>query len=207
MSLTKSLKTLLGALVLTTAAVATPHKAAAQDYYVGQIILVGFNFCPRGTSSLEGQLVSIASNTAQFSLLGTIFGGDGRTTYGLPRARGRSLVGQGNGPGLTPRVMGQPGGGTTRTMTAATMAPHNHTVRANNLDGAWPGPGNKLLAAAPPSGTGQETIYSDQGVTIQMSPAMISDSGQANPAAFPVQDPSLGLRYCVVDFGVYPPRN
>lgn len=166
MSYLTPIKTLLGALALTTAAITTPQKAASQSYYIGEIITVGYNFCPRGTFSMEGQLLAISQYDAFFSLLGTIYGGDGRTTFGLPRARGRSLLGQGNGPGLGSYQMGNLGGQLSQTMTIPTMPQHKYSVRATNSDGDKPGPGGKLLAAAPPNGVGTETIYSDQAATV-----------------------------------------
>ena len=81
--------------------------AQAQDFYIGQIITFAGNFCPRGTASAEGQLLSISQNEALFSLIGTYYGGDGRTTFGLPDLRGRSVVNSGTGPGLTEQKVGQ----------------------------------------------------------------------------------------------------
>ena len=147
----------------------------------------------------------ISSNTALFSLLGTTYGGDGRTTFGMPDLRGRTAMGQGNGPGLTPRGEGQKFGAEARTLTANQLPSHSHAVNANNLDGDKAGPGNKLLAAAPPSGTGSETIYSDQDPTTQMSPQMIANAGSSLP--FNVQDPYLTVTYCIATLGIYPSRN
>ena len=182
-----------------------PASASAQDYYIGQIITVAFNFCPNGTARADGTLLAVSQNDALFSLYGTIYGGDGRTTFGLPRARGRSFVGQGSGPGLSSYREGQVFGAESTTMTFLTMPAHSHRVNANNLDGDKPGPGNKILAAAPDEGTGTETIYSDQPATVQMSSQMISNTGGSR--SFPLRDPSLGLLQCVVLFGVYPSRN
>ena len=182
-----------------------PTKASADEPFLGDIIAVGFNFCPRGWTAAEGQLLPISSNTALFSLLGTTYGGDGRSTFGLPDLRGRTAMGQGSGPGLTPTSMGTKKGAEAITLTVAQMPPHRHTVRANNLDGDKAGPGGKLLAAAPPSGVGSETIYSTEPATTQMSAAMISPSGGGQPMA--VQDPYLVMRYCIALTGVYPSRS
>ena len=75
--------------------------------FIGQIIMVGFNFAPRGWAKCQGQLLAIASHQALFSLLGTMYGGDGRTTFGLPDYRGRTPIGEGSGPGLSNVVQGQ----------------------------------------------------------------------------------------------------
>jgi len=192
-------------LALATTFLGVPDKAAAgPNPYIGDIMAVGENFCPRSWTEAAGQLLPISSNTALFSLLGTTYGGDGRTTFGLPDLRGRRAMGQGNGPGLTQRREGQKFGAEAHTLTAAQMPSHSHTVNANNLDGDKPGPGGKILAAAPPGGTGSETIYSDQGPSVQMSPQMIADSGGSQP--LDVVDPYLVMRYCIALQGIYPSR-
>lgn len=182
-----------------------PDRAAAGvNPYIGDIMAVGTTFCPRGWASAEGQLLPISNYTALFSLLGTTYGGDGRTNFALPDLRSRRAMGQGNGPGLTQRRQGQKFGAEALTLTISQLPSHSHAVNANNLDGDKPGPGNKVLAAAPPSGTGSETIYSDQGPTIQMSPQMITNAGGSQP--FNVEDPYLAMRYCIALDGVYPSR-
>lgn len=89
---------------------AAPAADAGMDDYLGEIVTVGFNFCPRGMMEADGRLLPIAENTALFSLLGTLYGGDGRTTFALPDLRGRVMVGAGQGPGLTDRRQGERGG-------------------------------------------------------------------------------------------------
>lgn len=89
---------------------AVPVAHAGPDAYLGEIMTVGFNFCPRGTLEADGRLLPINENTALFSLLGTLYGGDGRTTFALPDLRGRVVVGAGQGPGLTDRRQGARGG-------------------------------------------------------------------------------------------------
>ncbi|WP_146591332.1 phage tail protein [Puniceibacterium confluentis] len=185
---------------------AVPDRAAAgANPYLGDIIAVGYTFCPRGWTSAEGQLLSINSFQALFSLLGTTYGGDGRTTFGLPDLRGRVAMGQGFGPGLSPRYEGQKFGAETRVLSVNQMPVHSHAVNANNLDGDKAGPGDKLLAAAPPSGTGSETIYSDKPHDRQMSTEMISTVGGNQPLG--IQDPYLALRYCIALQGIFPSRN
>lgn len=97
---------LAGALMAGTA----PAAYAGPDEYLGEIVTAGFNFCPRGTQEADGRLLPINENTALFSLLGTMYGGDGRTTFALPDLRGRTIVGAGQGPGLTERRQGERGG-------------------------------------------------------------------------------------------------
>lgn len=96
--------------------------------FIGEIIMFGGNFAPRGWALCDGQLLAIASNTALFSILGTTYGGDGRTTFGLPDLRGRVAIHAGSGPGLSPRTLGEKSGSETTTLTVANMASHNHSV-------------------------------------------------------------------------------
>ncbi len=194
------------ALALTLGFVSAPKPAeAGPDAYIGDIMIVGFNFCPRGWALADGQLLPISQNQALFSLLGTQFGGDGRTTFGLPDMRSRAAIGQGSGPALPTYRAGQVGGGEYTVMTTLTMPSHNHLVNANNLDGDKPGPGGKLLAAAPTGGTGNETIYSNQPANVTMNPTMIGNTGQNLPIY--TQDPYLGLYHCIATVGIFPSRS
>lgn len=104
-------KTMLAAALIGGAiAITAPAADAGPEEYMGEIITVGFNFCPRGTLEAYGRLLSISENQALFSLFGTIYGGDGRTSFALLDLRGRTMIGSGTGPGLTPRRMGEKGG-------------------------------------------------------------------------------------------------
>lgn len=104
------------------------RAARPSDPFLGEILMVGFNFAPRGWALCDGQLLPIAQNTALFSLLGTIYGGDGRTTFALPDLRGRTAFHPGSGPGLDPLSLGQKGGSNTNTITANQLPPHTHTI-------------------------------------------------------------------------------
>ena len=99
--------------------------------FLGQIQPFGFNFAPRGWAQCDGQILPISQNTALFSLLGTTFGGDGRTTFALPDLRSRSIVHIGTGAGLDNIKWGERGGATTHTLTLAQMPSHNHNVSVN----------------------------------------------------------------------------
>ena len=94
--------------------------------FIAQISLFGGNFAPRGWALCDGQLLPISQNTALFSLLGTTYGGDGRTTFGLPDMRGRALLHAGSGPGLSTRRIGQEGGNERVTLSIGEMPSHNH---------------------------------------------------------------------------------
>src|SRR5215211_4319727 len=96
--------------------------------FIGQIMLVPYNFAPRGWAFCAGQILPIAQNTALFSLLGTTFGGNGQTTFALPDLRGRAPIGQGQGPGLSNISLGEAAGTETVTLLSTNMPAHSHTV-------------------------------------------------------------------------------
>lgn len=195
------------ALALGIATFAAPQEAFADtEPYLGEIAPMSISgFCPVGWASTEGQILAISENEALFALIGTTFGGDGNVSFGLPDLRGRVPIGQGTGNGLSPRAWGQTGGQEAVTLTSNQLASHSHAVNATNSDGNFPGPGGKILAAAPDGGTGQETIYSDQPANVQMSAQMIVPSGGSQPVN--VQDPTQVIRYCIALQGVFPPRS
>jgi microcystin-dependent protein len=195
--------------LLTAAALAaTATAASAQDQYLGSVMLVGFDFCPRGTAAAEGQLLSIAENTALFSLYGTIYGGDGRTTFALPDLRGRAPIGRGAGPGLSNIPIGQGGGAETHTMSVAEMPSHGHdvtvTVNGTTAQGNSPSPGGNL-----PALSANAAIYAPPGTTVAMAPGMAAGqtSNTGGGQAFGLRDPYLAMRYCIVTQGIFPSRS
>jgi len=119
--------------------------------FVGQISIFGFNFAPRGWAFCQGQLLSIAQNSALFSLLGTTYGGDGVTTFGLPDLRGRVPNGVGQGPGLANYVQGEVSGTESATLTVNNLAAHSHGVGCFDDDGAAQLVKNNVLTNSPPS--------------------------------------------------------
>lgn len=170
----------------------------AVDPYIGEIMTIGFNFAPRGWALCDGQLLPISQNTALFSLLGTTFGGDGRTTFALPDTRGRAGVGVGNGPGLPDTAWGQRGGSTSFTITTAQMPSHSHNFRAHNGDPTIGSPANALLS--------NSDIFTI-GKTANQN--MQSDSIQNNGGGQSVvkRSPYLGLYQCIALQGTYPSRS
>jgi microcystin-dependent protein len=100
------------------------------EAFVGSLMLVPYNFAPKNWALCQGQLLNISSNTPLFSLLGTIYGGNGTSNFALPDLRGRHAIDQGQGPGLATYVIGQAGGTATETLTTNTVPPHNHPVNA-----------------------------------------------------------------------------
>lgn len=179
------------------------------DPFIGQIMMVGFNFAPRGWAFCDGQLLSIASNTALFSLLGTQYGGDGRTTFGLPDLRGRCAVGMGNGPGLTPRRQGDRIGQESVVLTQNDMPSHTHPLMGNNADANTNDPTNSTLAkdnvviergspAIPVNG------YNTGVANVGMG-ASIGNSGGSQ--AHNNMQPSLVMNYVIALQGIFPSRN
>lgn len=126
--------------------------------FIGEIMMVGFNFAPRGWALCNGQILSIAQNTALFSLLGTTYGGNGQTTFGLPNLQGRVPMHWGHGPGLTPRDIGETGGTESVTLLLTEIPSHTHQVTLPP-GGASSGPGN----SPSPIGTFPAQIDDGQG--------------------------------------------
>ena len=181
---------------------AAPQSASAQSFYIGQLVPGGYNFCPRGSLAANGQLLPVASNSALFSLLGTIYGGDGRTTFALPDLRGRAPLHAGNGPGLSARPLGQRGGAETVTMTAAQMPSHSHMVGARNKRGDKRGPGTDFPA---PSSVTEQSIYHEGPADVTMDPKMIKNSGGGQPMQ--IMNPYLVIQWCIAIDGIYPSRS
>ncbi len=185
-----------------------PKNSYASEPFIGQIQMFGFNFPPRGWTFCDGQLLPIASYTALFSLLGTTFGGNGRTDFGLPDLRGRTAVHPGNGPGLTPVTWGQKAGAQTRTLTESNLPSHTHgvtvTVKAKSGQGKEQGPEGHVLAY-----DRRETQYSDQAPDVDMSASSVTvtvDSAGGSQA-FDIRDPFLGIYHSIALTGTFPSRN
>jgi microcystin-dependent protein len=165
--------------------------------FLGEITLVPYNFAPRGYAFCQGQILSISQNTALFSLLGTTYGGDGVSTFGLPDLRGRCAVSQGQGPGLSNYDLGEQTGTETVTLTTGQMPAHGHAANARDDD---PNSGlvtNNLLANL--------QAYSNKAANATLSGTMIGQTGGNQPHAN-IQ-PLLVLNYCIALQGIYPSRN
>lgn len=202
-----SLKNLAAAAAVLSASVALPAPAqAGTEPYIGEIIAYGFDFCPRGFLPANGQLLSIAQNSALFSLLGTTYGGNGRDTFGLPDLRSRVVVGQGsNASGSYP--LGARDGAEGFLVVPSTMAPHTHAaaLRAvGNASGTTNDPTDNSVGRA---STGYN-IYStaDPNVDMNAGDAVINSTGSAVPASVPLTSPALTMNYCIATQGVFPSR-
>ena len=171
------------------------------DPMLGEIYLSGINFAPRGYLFCQGQILSISQNTALFALLGVNFGGNGSTTFGLPDLRGRVPMGWGQGPGLTPRTLGEMGGSETVTLLSTQMPAHNHGLTAVSDAGDTSSPTGAYLA-----NTGSlDREYKTSGSTTQMNPAAVGISGGNQPHEN--MPPYLVLNFYIAVEGIFPSRN
>lgn len=170
--------------------------------YISEVRLFGPTWAPRTWALCHGQLMAISPNTALFSLIGTIYGGDGRTTFALPDLRGRVAVGQGDGPGLSPVSNGWKGGQERVTLNVLEIASHNHSAAATSTIGNQPSPVGNIPAA---ENVGVADIYSDASPDGTMNPNMIGRTGGNQPHEN--RQPWLGISYIICLFGIYPSRS
>ncbi|MEZ4385631.1 MAG: tail fiber protein [Nannocystaceae bacterium] len=161
---------------------------------IGEIRLFAGNFAPRSWAFCEGQLLPISQNSALFSILGTMYGGDGRTTFALPDLRGRAPIGVGHGPGLSDIRQGEKGGAEQVTLTTSQLPSHNHQLRVSTNDGntkeasqGYLAPGNYATSANASAPAGA-----------------ITNTGGNLPV--PIVQPYLGLRYIIAVQGIFPSR-
>ncbi|GLR15568.1 phage tail protein [Portibacter lacus] len=185
------------------------EESFSNDPFIGEIVLFAGNFAPRGWAFCDGQLLSIPSNSALFSILGTTYGGDGETTFGLPDLRGRVAVGQGSGPGLNHISLGQKLGENETSLNINNLPSHSHQVSAklylgDGLATSSIGEGNHLAV-----NTGTTPIYTDNiNTTVNSAENLdISISTEGNNQAFSNMQPGLGLNYIIALFGTYPSSN
>lgn len=175
--------------------------------FVGEICLLPFNFAPRGWALCQGQLMPISQNTALFSLLGTTYGGDGKSTFALPDLRGRAAVSAGQGPGLSSYSLGETTGTPTVTLLAPEMPLHTHaltgTLKASNSPAGATSPTGGVFAT--PSGRDE---YTEGPGTISLAADLIggvSDGAGGNNAHSNMM-PFLAINYCIALTGVFPQR-
>jgi len=173
------------------------------DPYIAEIRIFPFNFAPRGWALCNGQLLPISQNTALFSLLGTNFGGNGISTFGLPNFQGSAPVHRGQGPGLSDRGIGESGGVDAVTLISTEMPVHGHGLRAHGADfGDVNAPSSAVVLAKSQGGP----IYStatDQNL-VNAAPNAISPAGGNQPHNN--LPPYLTLTFCIALQGVFPPR-
>ena len=173
------------------------------NQFVGEIRIFAGNFAPTGWALCNGQLLPISQNTALFSLLGTQFGGDGKSNFGLPNLQDSVPIGQGQGPGLSQRFIGETGGTDSVTLIQSEMPSHNHQAQGNAIsDHASPDPTvlwGSLAGRNPPP------LYQSGNTDVTMSPLALSVAGES----FPHNNlqPLLVLNFIVAMQGVFPSRS
>ena len=169
--------------------------------FLGEIRMFGFTFPPRGWADCDGQLLAISQNTALFSLLGTTYGGDGRTTFALPDLRGRVALHEGTGPGRAPRVQGQQGGTETQVLTADQLPGHTHPIVPPVSND--PRTTNRPEGAVPARGG----AYSTTGAPAQGGQPYATAANSTTGAAFGIMQPFLTVRFAIAVQGIFPARS
>ncbi len=172
------------------------------DQFIAEIRIFPFNFAPQGWAMCNGQLLPISQNTALFSLLGTYYGGNGSTTFGLPNLQGRGSIQQGQGPGLSMRSQGETGGSGTVTLLSTEMPAHTHaasgkaaTGQIDPTAGVWGTAGTSRPAP---------NFYATTAPNVLMNPNALSAVGGSQPHNNLM--PFLGLNFCIAMQGIFPSR-
>ena len=172
--------------------------------YIGEIRLFGFSRMPIGWQTCDGSLLNIAENEALYVLLGTTYGGDGVNTFAVPDLRGRVPIHQGQGPGLSPYVIGQKAGTENVTLTGPQLPGHSHTMLATTAAATSRTPGTTLL----PGAISGDTLYASDvaGATpIGMAPVSTDIAGGNQPHDNTM--PTLTVQYCISLFGIFPTQS
>lgn len=179
------------------------------DEFLGIIKLFAGNFAPRGWAFCQGQLLAISQNTALFSILGTTYGGDGRTTFALPDLRGRVPVGFGSGPGLPSFEQGQTGGEVAHTLLQPELPAHTHALAVSNANASVSTPAQGNTIATPGAMSGREFIptlgYTNTPPNTALNPQSVGVAGSSMPHNN--MQPYLGLNYIICLEGIYPSRS
>ena len=169
------------------------------DPFVAEIRIFPFNFAPKGWAFCDGQLLPLSQNTALFSLLGTFYGGDGKSTFALPDFDGSAAMHQGQGAGLSDRFLGETGGEQSVTLLQTEMPLHDHFVTASNQIGTDRTPGGEDLARSKGM-----NLYGPSGTAVLMDPQATSPAGGSLPHNN--MSPYLTLTFCIALQGIFPPR-
>lgn len=182
--------------------------------FIGEVKLLAFNFAPKSYMLCAGQTLSIAQNTALFSLLGTTYGGNGQTTFRLPDLQGRMPIGQGNGPGLPAHTMGEMAGTTSVTLLTSNIPAHNHTlnsarvrIASNETSGS-----SNTSANAYPGNNDTVGVYAEAPTpNTYMAPgaATVTGTTDITGSNYPVSilNPYIVMNYSIAIYGIFPSRN
>jgi microcystin-dependent protein len=171
--------------------------------FLAEIRIFTGNFAPKGWALCDGQLMSISQNTALFSLLGTTYGGDGKSNFALPNLQGSAPMQAGQGPGLTLRDLGEVGGEQTVTLLNTEMPAHSHQAKAGT-SGGQPGPGNNAWSSGLKTAAPLYAASATQS-NVPMSPLALSLAGGSQPHNN--LQPYLGLTFIIALQGVFPARS
>lgn len=236
-----SLKLFLGGLAvasgLTLANTKPAQATCADNPYMGTICWTMSYYCPRNYAEANGQILAISGNDALYSLLGTFYGGDGRSSFGLPDLRGRTNIGTLQGPGLSNVYLGQKIGAEKHLITVANMPAHSHTVSLGNnitlsgtvtgvsdngsqttpegnFPGARPSSGGTLKEMKPYYTDGSGTnpvLMAGDSVEVTVNPSKVPTEPAfdniSQQEALPLRAPQVGVRACIAMKGTYPPRS
>ncbi len=173
------------------------------DQYLGEIRMIGFSFAPVGWALCNGQILSITQNTALFALLGTTYGGDGKSNFALPNLQASSPTGYGNGGGLSPRTWGETGGETAVTLLPSQLPSHNHGVACISGAGSSNSPANSVWASA--EGRVPPPVYAAAATNVAMNPAAVQNTGGNQPHNN--MPPYLTIYFIIALQGIFPTRN
>jgi microcystin-dependent protein len=217
--------------VFLLAVASVPNNAKAsecsQDGYIGSVCWTAATYCPPNFARANGLVLEIISNQALYSLIGTRFGGDGRTTFALPDLRGRTIAGAGQGENIPAVASGQSYGKETVTLTAANLPAHTHnwtlgpgqitgTLKGTATEGNSTSPDNRVPAARPSTGpnpkkmplygTSTNASLNSGAATVSTNPATsrTEKTGQTSPKAIPIRPPQQPLLACIATRGVFP---
>jgi len=172
--------------------------------YVGEIRMFAGNFAPAGWMFCEGQLLPISENETLFQLIGTTYGGDGVSTFGLPDLRGRVVIGQGSGPGLPTYVEGQISGTETVSLTTSQMASHTHFLNVGT-NATVAAPASNLFLNQLTAGGAAQQVYSDAAPNAVMAGGTIGTAGNGIP--IDIIQPILAVSYIISLYGIFPSQN
>ena len=171
------------------------------DPFVAEIRIFPFNFAPKGWAFCDGQLLPLSQNTALFALLGTTYGGDGKSNFALPDLQGRAAMHPGQGPGLSLHDLGETGGSESVTLLVSEIPAHTHMLRATPSPSESPEPAGNSIGR----GIGMNPYQTNTNANIvQMSPNALAPAGGSSPHNNMM--PYLTLNFCIALQGVFPPR-